>query len=876
MSILLDFVGGIREIFITLDGVAYSLLDNAYNIVIELASARILEHDQIKNIVQSLYIIFSVVAFFRLAMVLVNSIIDPEKLTEKGKGLSNIFFRVVGMIGILAVTPFIFEKAYELQGKIIGENNNGKNVIFSLILGDKANIGGYKDGEYNAGKALQNIVLSSLITIDNEYLVNNGAVCKMDELGNVTDKNGNAVSDVEGNCGFIPLTCVKDSSDSKTCTMQGGYIYADDKDGKEGECDWPNCHKAVDNYNDMYVNEKMSPNGLHGLIGTSKKIDGVEVHVYNYMLIVTTVAGVAITWIILSFAIDFAVRMFELVVLEILSPLFIATFVDPKSTQSGPFKNWLTAVGKSYASLFIKIAVLALMIMLIMVINQSNIFSNMNGQIGGFAKVIAIFGLLIFAKKAPKWIMDIIGIKGDEGLGGLSIGKKLASAALVGGLATKAGEGLKKQRDKLVDHGKKRLGNAANKAYASYATRREANKAARNEWRNNHPNAGKVLHLSDRKKARADYEAKNGAIKDKTKAARAQVQADFVANNDLRAFANLKDKYAENAQRINPSYKTGREQKLNALNQKVSDLNEAAKIDSSSLGRARKNASDIQKAITIYGEDYVRQHIKSDGSLDKVACPLNEQQINNAYSGVLNHAPNDVREIAIAQLKLKNAEITEKSIKSQMDGWNSYEKALYNSAAFENNVLNQSNYISAEQGKTKADQELAELYSQLQAYKNNYVAEIDEETHEVIPKERDPKYTAAIQNFEDLIKSKKETSGYYEGRIKVAKENFVNAFLNEHGKPILEIGTDGKFYSKDPIPEDVIKNNDSVVEINGEYMTKFGKFEKKDDGFHFKEQDMSQEMELINTEQEGKRNGKIKNSLEAAKPAELKQAEKED
>ena len=112
MSILFSWLSPLRAICMAIDGILYSLLDNAYDLVIKLSTAELLKHSTIKSLTQNLYIIFGVVAFFRLAMLLVNSIIDPEKLNEKGKGLSNIFFRVVGMIILLAVTPFFFEMSY--------------------------------------------------------------------------------------------------------------------------------------------------------------------------------------------------------------------------------------------------------------------------------------------------------------------------------------------------------------------------------------------------------------------------------------------------------------------------------------------------------------------------------------------------------------------------------------------------------------------------------------------------------------------------------------------------------------------------------------------------------------------------------------------
>lgn len=826
MNILISWLGPLRAICMAIDGVAFSLLDNAYMLVINLSTAELFQHETIRSITNNVYILIGVVAFFRLAVVLVNAIIDPEKLNEKGKGLSSIFFRVVGMVILLAVTPFLFQLSYELQGKIVGGDAD-KNIIFKTILGDNANMGGE-----NAGKALQNIALSSLITVNENYY---------DE--------------------FSPIECV--SNGDGTCTNQGGYVY-----GKE--CDWDNCYSAVSLYNDLYVNEDMSPTKLAKWAGVSKKIDGEEVYVYDYMMIVTTVVGIFMTYIIISFAIDIAVRMFELLVLEVLSPLFIATFVDPKSAQSGPFKNWLSAVGKSYASLYIKLAILALMILLISLVNQSKIFNAM-GDLSGWTKIFVVIGLLIFAKKAPKWLMDIIGIKGDEsGLGGLSIGKKLGGMALAGGLIGKARDGiksgLKKQGDKMVDHGKKRLGNLGNKALGSYAARKYEADKGRDKYKSGLGlRDGQKMTLAQRIKA--NQAGLKGAFSEdankKAKATRAQIQADFVANNDLRAFAGLKDKYSGYAQNVNPFYKSKREQQLDKVNTEAQGLLQKASMDSDTMGKARKNAKDISKAISIYGEDFVKQHINVDGSLDKSYCPLNEGQINNEYAKVLGHDPQSLQDIARAQLSISgNDHPTNDEIKNAVDSFGAYPKALYQSAVFENGCSNQSNYISSLEGASKANKELTELYSQRETFTNNYTGDRDSDD-----------YKDAIARFECLIKNKTEDVKYYEGEIKNSKDKFVSTFDGA-----LQVNTDGKIITNSNISSDKIKSNDSIVEINGEYVTKFGKFVKdpdaSDGSYKFIQQDMSQLLSSIDKEQDSKRNGKIANALEAAKPAELKAEEK--
>lgn len=453
MEILIGWLSPLRTICMAIDGIAFSLLDDAYNIVLELAGATLLDNESLRKMMVSLYILFGIVAFFRLALVLINSVIDPDKLTEKGKGLGNIFFRVVGMILILAVAPLIFEFSYEVQkllvGKenvITGEDNPYGNVILQMFLGDNANISGSDENGYNAGKQLQNIVLSSLITIDNRYLVSEGDICTLSDNGQVFKGDSKVYDNIDeafqGNkCGFIPVKCIPTGNEGE-CQMQGGYV----PDTSEGKCDWDNCEEAVALYNQMYVQNDMSPSKLSTKVGVSADLqvegsdDEEDVYVYNYMFIVTTILGVFITLVILSFAVDIAIRMFELVVLQITAPLFIATFVDPKSAQSGPFKNWLSAVGKSYASLYIRLLILALMILLINVINQSDIFDNM-GSVATWAKLFVIIALLIFIKKAPKWISEMLGIKSD-GLGGLWSPKKLRENMLGGAMLAGAAKGL--------------------------------------------------------------------------------------------------------------------------------------------------------------------------------------------------------------------------------------------------------------------------------------------------------------------------------------------------------------------------------------------------------------------------------------------------
>lgn len=831
MSILFSWLSPLRAICMAIDGVLYSLLDNAYDLVIKLSTAELLKHSTIKSLTGNLYIIFGVVAFFRLALLLVNAIIDPEKLNEKGKGLSNIFFRVVGMVILLAVTPFLFEMSYELQGKIVGADAS-KNIIFKTILGNNANIASSKNS--NAGKALQNIALSSLITIDENYLVN-GDQC------NIGKKNS------EGkDCGFYPLTCVSDGKGK--CTPQGGYIYGEN-------CKWANCQKAVDLYNEMYVGEDMSPAKLAQYVGTSGKIkidkEEQEVYVYNYMFIITGVVGVAMTYIIISFAIDIAVRMFELIVLEILSPLFIATFVDPKSAQSGPFKNWLSAVGKSYASLYIRLAIIALMVLLVSIINQSKMFQSM-GEVSGWAKIFMVIGLLIFAKKAPKWIGDMIGIKGDGGLGGLSIGKKLGGMALAGGLASKGLDKLKGQGKKTLDNTGKKAKNALDRVFSGAVAANEARKQSKDL-----ASRGELRDANGNPISRKTYSqmARDAAI--------AKAKAEQLKNpeNDFRIFKGIRDKYASIAADVNPNFESSKDKKIKIATEDAQAKLKMAGLDEVSMGKKIKDAKDLALTKDLYGSKMSK--------VDKMANPLNAEQMNNSYAKFFNGSiPTTEKDIQMAAYAasigadsidaqgniMKNGQILVSSenvdgnVASYVNNANPYLKQLWATTAYENNMQTQNEFGSVSENLVKSNQRLREAIIQRDQFLSNNPA----------PALDDPSYADYQRNlavFENNITS--ATSDY--NTYKNEKEKLVTEYKKTVGLNADNVTT------KEP------GDADGTVQVNGKYINKYGEYEviTAQDGskqYKFVEKDMSDYFDLITQKMDDKLNGaKFKKKLDTIK-----------
>lgn len=370
LNILISWGSPFRAIAIMIDSVAFTLIDQAYNVIVAFSSASLFKDETIQAVMHNTYILIGIFALFRIAMLLVNAIINPDKLNEKGNGLGNVLANLIVMFVLLIMVPILFKEAYSLQETVVNGNYIQKIFLNSNSLDN-----------INPGDTMRSIAIGSLITIDEE--------------------------------------------------AQDQY--------KAGRCS-NNCNDAIKSYNNMAKNNNFEFAKLGKYIGvTIKDGNGNTVYVYNYMFVLTFLCGAAITYVLFSFGIDIAVRMVELAILQILAPMFIATYIDPKSAKSGPFHKWLTTVGKTYVSLFIKLAILSLMLLFISLLN-----GGLKQDIHGFNKLILLFAILIFAKKAPSWIGGMIGVDGEgSGLDGLGIGKKLAGAALVGGALSKGLEGAK-------------------------------------------------------------------------------------------------------------------------------------------------------------------------------------------------------------------------------------------------------------------------------------------------------------------------------------------------------------------------------------------------------------------------------------------------
>ena len=565
MFILDLLTEGFRSLALLLDSVAFSLLGEIYGLFNTIASLSLINQKEISSIINNMYVVVGIFAFFRIAVLLINTMITPDALTKQGAGLSKIAVNTVIMIVLLVLTPTLFSWSRDVSSKIVSGHYVEKLFLNTDI------------GSADPSNAMERIAVGAVITVNDEFL----------DLSE-NSKKGRLIpnSDCTGDCEKA-VYCLQDINGLNYKTDdEGNYVL--DNDG----------NKVPDFKSDCLDNEEgIIWSKLSDYNAVTKK----KTYVYNYRYFILTIVGWVMAYVLLSFTFDVAKRMVELAILEILSPLFIATIVDPKSMQSGTFKKWAKTLGSSYVSLFIRQASVAIMLLCAQLLMRWT--PNENVNVGFFGKLIILLGVLIFAKGFPKWIGNMVGLQGD-GLGGLSLKKKLASAALIGGAFQKASDGAKKYASqKSKNFAANRLRNTAARVGGSNEARR-SNKELKQQMKESgsydrqaYRNARQSIFKQGRaaaNRSRSDNWGKDaqGTIKD--------IAAGYMAgrlnvNSDAKGFGQrMQDKQAEKASAYN--------QKLGNTNRNIERAELAGKLKKASEMRVGKiPAGERDKKINWQG-----------------------------------------------------------------------------------------------------------------------------------------------------------------------------------------------------------------------------------------------------------------------------------
>lgn len=377
----------IRIIFAFLDKIIYGLVKWVLFGVFDLSKITT-NSDIFSGIYERIYVILGIFMAFKLSFSFFQYIVNPDKMNSKNDtGVAKIFTRVALMIGALMLLP----------GLLFGSGNN-KGILA------------------RAQDAFLPVIPKFIFGAENNLGINF--------------------------VGDVSQTVEKTSEEIAVTTLAGFFSPSEELDEYcgAGTYDKTPPIESLDDFSSK-VNLTCPAKGTLGILSA-------KYYKYSYMWGISTIVGVLELALFLGITLDIAKRLFKMIILEVIAPVPIMSLIDPKGPKDGgAFGNWVKSLTSTFLDIFLKMGLVYIVIVLIhMIVNANDkggIFANFpehQGFRGTYLTIFLILGLIFFAKEAPKFIKNALGMK-DSGGGGLfddvkSIGK---AAGLVGGAAVGAG-----------------------------------------------------------------------------------------------------------------------------------------------------------------------------------------------------------------------------------------------------------------------------------------------------------------------------------------------------------------------------------------------------------------------------------------------------
>ena len=392
------FQSMLRWLLGVIDGWIYTACAWLYDLMMDIASARVFSNETIQDVSMRVYQLLGLVMLFRLIFAFLTYVINPEDMTDKNKGYTKIIKKIFTSLALVIITPWLFTQSRNLQIYIINDH-----LIEYFIFG-------------TAGSSQARPGYDLMFTITRVF--------------------------------YAPYACAnancsesKSKEESKTCLDVGWSNYLPEfekKDGKfelkgdnTGKCGYgTNTKDYADNFYHLTHPSADGRYDFSRLKNVAQEYDNSKFKMdLQFPFIGSTLVGGFIFYVLLLMCIDIALRSVKLSFYEMIAPVPILSNLGFKDGKDSMLNKWFHEVLKTYADLFTRVAGLQIAIFAVEQITHNGNRGFADGN-NGFVTLFLIIGALMFAKKLPD-ILKGIGIN-FEGGGSFNIKKKLSEGIPTG------------------------------------------------------------------------------------------------------------------------------------------------------------------------------------------------------------------------------------------------------------------------------------------------------------------------------------------------------------------------------------------------------------------------------------------------------------
>ena len=392
------FLQIVRSFFFMLDSAIFNFIPTIYDLLMLISRTSILSQGQIKEFADRIQVLLGVFMLFKVSFSLITYVINPDEFSDKSKGFGKLWQNVIIALIMLVLSPYAFNMAYDFQAMILEDN-----TLATLIFGENPD----KNYIVSAGDQMAYTIMIPFFSPD---ISQSDLTSCVNLTVTTTDSENNVVTQFNPDC------------------RKG--LYKVHNEGKETSGD---NQTYLENYIHGIENSSL---GLTFRLDIAKKIvkpNGTdEVFLIDYTAPISTVVAVVTLLLLISFCLDVALRSVKLAFLQLIAPVPIISFIDPKSGKDGIFKKWYQMCFSTYLSLFIRLTALYFGIYIISKVNGMHDIINGSTVSNGRVQIFIVIGVLMFVKQLPK-ILEGLGIKlGGDGKFTLNPFKKFGEEAIGG------------------------------------------------------------------------------------------------------------------------------------------------------------------------------------------------------------------------------------------------------------------------------------------------------------------------------------------------------------------------------------------------------------------------------------------------------------
>lgn len=428
----------LRGFFGTIDSAIYSFMAVVYNLIEDLANTSILSMTDMNEFASRIYALLGIFMLFKVSFSIISYIVSPDKMSDNTSGMGGIIKNVLITLVLILIVPTGFRILYEAQSAILSEN-----IIPKLLLGTDGDAGADENEIYISP------VCKTVIKNDSTYDLTPSALDKGNYISLMVFRNFYQLSgkdDAEEQeyfeNTFFPYYCGYGKSDLTVSYFLQSQIYNGPKEKIETGSFWENVLGVIETIENI-----INPIGtaLGNFVGNTVSDAlglGPQTYYVDYNYFVSTIVGIFVILILISMAFDVAIRSVKLTFLQLISPIPIISYIDPKSGKDGMFKRWYTEVFKTWASLFIRLLAIFFGVYLIQQLGKLYSIGEHTYLSSNFwIQLFMLIGILMFCKELPKLLEELI--PGMKGVGSFNLNplKKVSDNALGGKLLTGAAIG---------------------------------------------------------------------------------------------------------------------------------------------------------------------------------------------------------------------------------------------------------------------------------------------------------------------------------------------------------------------------------------------------------------------------------------------------